>query len=343
MTDSERRRRLLGVELRALVAEHLGVPVDAEPVEFGTGAGLVVDDAAWVIVDGPAGRTLGASLAWAVRRGAHSLALVVDDEGGQVARRAAGFDVPIGVWFPQDRSLLPVVALAAPEPAAARRDHLDLIPMIEAGGARPHVELGVVTGEVRGLEVCRVVDEPTTGNFTEVSDVVPESGVTLEVGVGPNDREAFRLIHGHVPTVEALRDVVSAVSAHRSVEARQHPLNRTAPERFLRWQVEQDPSLLGLVGLDPVDPPVARRGMKHAEPCVGHGVDVDGASVVVVFSSGVDLDLAAFVADVQLGASDDVERFVVAVPERDLVAITRDLAGLLRQPVTFASLSDDAR
>ena len=50
------------------------------------------------------------------------------------------------------------------------------------------VEHGVVTGEVRGLEVCRVVDDRTTGD-----------GVRLEVGVGAHDREAFAIIHGDVP------------------------------------------------------------------------------------------------------------------------------------------------
>ena len=347
--SEERRRKLLGVKLRALVGEHLGSPIAVEPVEFGTGAGLIVDGAAWVIVDGPAGRTLGASLAWAIRQGASSLAVVVDSEGGQLARRAQGFAYPIGVWFPEDRTLLPVVAeplAAIPEP---HPDHLELVSLIEAGGARPHVERGVVTGDVRGLEVCRVVDEPTIGHFAELNDVPDEllasradalarRGVILEVGVGATDREAFQLIHGHLPTVEALANVVAAVTEHRRLEAIQHPLNRMATERYLRWQVEEEPDRIGLTELRPVDPPVERRSMKHPEPCVAHGIDEAGASVAVVFSSGVDLDLVPFVADVRLGLTDDVDRFIVAAPERDLVAVTRDLADLLDRPVEFVGL-----
>ena len=76
--------------------------VDLEPFEFGSGAGLVVDDAAWVIVDGPAGRTLGASLVWAIRRQATSLDIVAEREGGQLARRAMGFDFPIRVGSPRN-------------------------------------------------------------------------------------------------------------------------------------------------------------------------------------------------------------------------------------------------
>ena len=85
--------------------------------------------------------------------------------------------------------------------------HLELVPVIEAGGATPLVEHGVVIGEVRGLEVCRVVDDPHTG------------AVRLEVGVGAHDREAFAIIHGDVPTVEALAGVVAAVAEHRSPDA----------------------------------------------------------------------------------------------------------------------------
>jgi hypothetical protein len=339
---SERRRRLLAMKLRALVTDHLGSPIDAEPVEFGTGAGLVVGDGAWVIVDGPAGRTLGASLAWAIRQGARRLDVIVDSEGGQLARRAAGFDFPIGVWFAEQRTLLPVIAEDAPAAAPASPDHLDLLPLIESGGAHPNVERGVVTGEVRGLEVCRVVDEPTHGGFAELNDaptdltMVGAGGVILEVGVGATDREAFQLIHGHVPTVDALTDVVATVSAHRSTDAPQHPLNRMATERFLRWQVEQDPGRLGLVALTPVDPPVPRRSMKFPEPCVARGVDESGTPVTVVFSSGVDLDLIPFVADVAQGAPHG--RMVVAAPERDLVDVTRDLAALLACPVELVGL-----
>ena len=357
--EGERRRRLLGVKLRALVAEHLGTEVDVTPEPFGAGSAMIVDGAAWVLVDGPAERRLGASLAWAIRHDATSLDVIAEAGGATLARRATGFEFPIAVWFAEDRTLLPVVATAAPTPTPAPDDHLALIDMIRDAGATPHVEHGVVTGEVRGLEVCRVVDEPTTGNFAELSDVVPASGevpdgdelaariaqrssdeVTLEVGVGANDREAFQLLHGHIPTVEALTGVVDAVSDHRNVDAVQHPLNRMAPERFLRWQVVEQPERLGLSSLEPVDAPVVRRSMKYSEPCVAQGVDSDGRGVVVVFSAGVDLDLIPFVADV-LVAPDVVgadDRFLVAVPERDLVAITRDLAARLRTPVELVGL-----
>jgi hypothetical protein len=340
---TERRAVLLGAKLRGVVGDHLGAPIEATPIGFGAGSAVVLDGAAWVLVDGPAQRRLGAALAWAIRQGATSLNVIAEHDGGTIARRAGGFDYPIAVWFPHERSLLPVVAQEAPATPAPPDAHLELVSLIERAGATPHVEHGVVTGEVRGLEVCRVVDEPTTGHFAEFSDVLIEraaarpdrlaNGVILEVGVGPNDREAFQLLHGHMPTLEALAGVVAAVSSHRSVAARQHPLNRMAPERFLRWQVEEEPQRLNLHSLVSSEPPVVRQSMKHPEPCVATGVDVDGRSVVVIFSAGVDLDLVPFVADVTLALAAPVDQMLVAVPEQDLVPITFDLAELLRHSV----------
>lgn len=197
----DRRSRLLGIKLRALVAEHLGREVVAEPQGFPSGAAFVDDTAAWVLVDGPAARSLGPALAWAVRHDAASLHLVVEHDTGQLARRAQRLAFPVTVWYPEDRTLLPVVAEPLVASAAAVPEHLEFVAVIEAAGASVNVEHGVVAGEVRGLEVCRVVETPTVGHFAELGDfdapasteAASSAGVLLEVGVGANDREAFRL------------------------------------------------------------------------------------------------------------------------------------------------------
>lgn len=356
-TAGGRRRRLLGIKLTALVTEHLGTAPDGDSRSFGAGAALVHAGGSWVLIDGAADRSLGAALAWAVRNGPASLDLVVESGGGVVARRASAFDLPIRVWFPEERSLLPVVADPCGRPLEPDPEHLALVDLIETAGAVAHIERGVVTGEVRGLEVCRVVDEPTRGHFAELVDVPPghadpdtdqiaarlaardDDGVLLEVGVGANDREAFQMLHGHLPTVDALSGVVSAVSDHRHVGALQHPLNRMAPERFLRWQVEHDPGILGLASLSQLDPPVDRLSMKHIEPCTGRGVDLDGNTVLVVFSVGVDLDLVAFVADVLAHLDAPVARVLVATPERDLLPIVRDLFALMSRPIELVGVA----
>jgi hypothetical protein len=164
--------------------------------------------------------------------------------------------------------------------------------------------------------------------------------VLLEVGVGANDREAFRLLHGDIPTVEALAAVVDSVLAHRSSDAPQHPLNRLAQERYLRWQLQQDPGIVGLRSLTTAEPPQPRPNLKDPIPCVARGVDADGADIVVVCSVGVDLDLVGFVADVQEAYDAPV---VVALRERDALPITRELLALLAAPVEVRVVSSALR
>ncbi len=336
-TDDDRRSRLIGIKLRALVGDHLGRPVDAEPEAFPKGAALLHDGAAWVLVDGPAARSLGAALAWSVRRGATALQLVAEHDTGLLARRAQRLAFPVTVWYPQDRMLLPVVPEPLVEPPAALPEHLELVGVIEAAGATANVEHGVVVGEVRGLEVCRVVDQPTVGHFAELGDIdiappadaAADDGVLLEVGVGANDREAFRLLHGDIPTVEALAAVVDSVLAHRSPDAPQHPLNRLGQERYLRWRLEQDPELVDMAAVSPAQPPQPRPNLKDPIPCVARAVGADGRETTVVCSVGVDVDLVGFVADVQEMADTPV---VVALRERDAVRITRELLALLATP-----------
>ena len=182
-----------------------------------------------MLVEGDGSRALGGALAWALRNDATSLNLVADTHTGLLARRAEHLDFPVTVWFPEDRTLLPAVSEPLADPVSPTTEHLALTDMILAAGATPNVEHGVVFGEVSGLEVCRVVDEPTVGHIAELGDIDPSlfastDGVFLEVGVGANDREAFRLIHGDIPTIEALASVVEAVATHRSSGAPQHPL-----------------------------------------------------------------------------------------------------------------------
>jgi hypothetical protein len=186
--------------------------------------------------------------------------------------------------------------------------------------------------------------------------------VRLEVGAGVHDREAFAIMHGDVPTHEALSGVVSAVADVRDVRSPAHPLNRLSPERFLRWRLEQEPWLVDLASVEAAPPPTPRRNLKDRTPCSALGRRLDGTPVVVVCSVGVDLDLIPYAADARLAASawgvmrggepgvgatvptggeldfpePDV---VVALPPRDVVPATTELAGWLRHSVTLASVA----
>jgi len=151
--DTERRSRLLALKLRALIREHLGLSADPEGrVEvFAPGAAFVTTDAVWLLIDGNAARALGGVLAWGTKFEL-PIHLVVENDSGLLARRAALFDVDITVWHADERVLLPALAEPHLPTTQAKPEHLAFTELIQSSGADALVEHGIVVGEVRGLE-----------------------------------------------------------------------------------------------------------------------------------------------------------------------------------------------
>lgn len=321
--DAERRSRLLSLKLRALVREHLGLESDPQgtPEVFSLGAAFLTDDAVWTLIDGDATRALGPTLAWASRHERH-IHILVEKDSGVVARRAAFFNHSISVWHVDEKSLLPAV----PEPhlpsVEASPEHRELMPLISSSGADALVEHGVVVGEVRGLEMCRVVTDSISGE------------ARLEVGMGVNDREAFAMVHGELPTEQALRNVIEAVQVHREPGAMVHPFNQFGAERLHRWRAMQDPRSIGFVQLAPADPPVKRTNLKDPVPCVALGTLENGQSAAATFVHGIDLDVVPFALD----AADrhGVSNVVIAVRQRDLTESIRRMVSMSKHHVDVA-------
>lgn len=324
--DPERRAALLGAKLGALVREQWG-EAERTPAVFGGGAALVEGDTGWVLADDQPHRVLGGGLAWARSQGVEHLHLLVDDEpaAGVVARRAEAFTAGPTVWRVEGRALHPAVPAPYPERAPAPEGADDLVALLEASGVTVVVEHGVVAGEVLGLEIARVV-------------VGEDDGARLEVGVGRHDREAFTMIHGRLPTADALASVVDAVLAQRRPDASPHPLNRLAAERWLRALVIEAPEVVGATSLAPVDPPLPRDNVKDAAPAAALGTDAAGAPVLVVCSSGIDLDLVPTAADARQWHAPDA-RLVLVVPERDAHPVTLELAAALRVPAEVVAVA----
>jgi hypothetical protein len=325
--DLQRRAALNQVKLRALVTGHTG-RAPQTPTHFGDGAAARQDDQAWVLPDARPARALGPGLAWAHQAGARHLHLVVDDPvaAGVLARRAGWFATPATVWVVEGRRLhLAETASFLPTMAVDERV-AHLVPVIEAGGADPVIEHGVVAGEVAGLEVCRAVIDADDGQ------------ARLEVGIGDHDREAFRLLYGDRPAPEALAAVVRSVRAHRAPDAPPHPLNRLAASRRLRARLLDDPSLVDAVALEAVPPPVPRVNLKDEVPCVAAGVDRAGRPLVMVCSTGVDLDVVPFAADARAATGPPGAHLVVAVPERDDHPVTRRMAAALTEPAAVVGI-----
>ena len=324
--DPARRSRLLALKLAALVRDHAG-EADIEPGVWPGGAALRRGTAAWVLAEDAPHRALGPALAWARQQGAPELHVAASAATGVLARRAAYFAAPRPeVWHVEDRTLLPAIAAPFEPDAAPPAEHEQFVELIESTGAVVVRERGVLTGEVAGLEVCRAVTDRELGS------------TRLEVGVGAHDREAFLLIHGDIPTRDSLARIVDAVTQHRSIGADPHPLNRLASERLLRHRLTQRPALVGAGSLAPAAPPVARENVKDPIPCVAVGHGPDGSPLVVVCSVGIDLDLVPFAADAHAFLGIAGARLVLAVPERDVAAVTAALLARLQEPAELVGI-----
>jgi hypothetical protein len=322
--DPARRSALLGIKLAALVNDHAGeAPIAASTLPGG--AALTRLGEAWVLADEKPHRILGQALAWTRRQPdiATLHVLVEPEHAGVVARRATAFATDVHVWEVHDRRLLPALPAPVDPVPSVEPDLLALAGEIAAAGADPVCEWGVLVGEVEGLEVCRVVRSKETNE------------VTLQVGIGAHDREAFAMLHGDRPPLVALQGVVGAVAPHRKLGAAPHALNRIATERLLRASLINDPSIVGATRLMPSDPPVPRSNVKDPVPCVAVGHDINGQAVTVVCSVGIDLDLVPFAADARIRSSG---RLIIVIPERDAHAVTQDLLRLLIEPADVVTV-----
>jgi hypothetical protein len=309
----------------------IGGRSDVEVSEFGQAVGLVVDDCAWVLVTGRYERSLGPALMWTLRNNATSLKLLLNERAGELARIATHFDFAIEVF---ELDAAGVARAAAPKSAekieVSVADEM-YAEFIKSAGADVVREHGVISGEVCGLEVCRVV------RATSASDLDGAGESELEIGVGAHDRETFKLLHGRTATVESLRKVIAEVAARRAVGAQVHPLNQLARERMLRHYVCLSPQLVGAKSLQPAQPPIARTNLKDVVPCCAVGVSLTGEKMVAIFNVGVDPDVVSFGADArgQINASADL---VFAMPTRDIVPAVEQIAQMLRRPARFVGV-----
>lgn len=333
MSADPSRSSLLSAKLHALVTAHVG-PVARTSVPFPGGAGLVDGTSAWILVEGDPLKAFGPALVWAARQGADDVHLLVEEEADVLARRAACFAPAPSVWRIDGRSLLAAAPAppARPMPAPSAPALAELL--VDAD-LEVVVEQGIVRGEVRGLEVARVVHGASTSGM-------PLDEPILEVGVGHADRELTAMLHGALSPIDQLTRVVEIVRHQRRAGAERHPLNQLAPERWLRSLLLEDPGRFGLARLHPVEPAVARPNLRDTAVAMAAGDAEDGAPVVVACSVGVDLDLVPAAADTRLSVDPDA-RLLLVVPDRDAHPVTRELAGRLVAPAELVTVDDGWR
>ena len=346
--DADRIRAFHAAKLRALTRDALGF-------ELGEVSGT--DDGALAVVTGTettvvclaqerAERALGGALALAVRTGCDGVHVFAEHHSGVLARRAACFERAPIVWQIEGAHATVAEAAARPtEPPPPRVP--ELVALLGAAGVEVTVEHGVITGEVEGLEVARIVaaarggataagnDDDDSGDAGE-----PSTQWQIEVGVGAHDREAFSLLHADEPTPEAIRRVAEVVREHRSPGASPHPLNRLSASRWLRALLIRRPDLVGAGRLRASSSPLPRGGPKEPAPAVAYGLTPDGRRlVVVVVCVGIDLNVVPFAADARLFLDPDAE-LVVALPRRDAHDVIRNMSARLRRPAQIVEVDD---
>lgn len=328
------REALRRVKLDALVRSHWGAEAVESATEGSFPGGAAIAPAApggeaFVLVEGATARSLGGVLAWARRHEAGAVNLLAECREGPasvLARRAAHFAFPVAVW----RVDAPVVRPAAPAgffpppqlPAAA----VPLAEILRRAGAEPVVEFGVLTGEVLGLEVARVV--------------VDAAGARIEVGVGSQDREAHRGLEPNRDPEVQLAEVVALIRRMRAPGQTAHLANSLAGERWLRAVLVARPELVGAAWLAPAPPALRRGDLRTPTAAMAAGVGEDGHPVLVAASTGIDLDLVPAAADARQAAGTGA-RLILAIPPADDHPRTRQLAALLVDPAEVVTVPAD--
>lgn len=297
-----------------------------ESVEFAFGHAALNGKQGWVYVAEQHSRALSPALLWAGKHGVESLNILSERDADVLARRAPLFNFDITVWGVSNGRVTRAIAAQPLAHVNVPESHERLALMIEASGADVIREHGLLTGEVMGLEVCRVLNSDTGDD------------ARLEIGVGAHDRETFQLLHGRDATVESLARVAGIVRDHRTEGSVPHPLNRLAPERMLRHRIVLSPELVGAQQLQSVEPPIIRMNVKDEMPCAALGSLADGAPVVVVCTASVDVDVVAFGADARLRTAPDAE-LLIATHANNVTPSLQKLAQLLRNPARFVEVS----
>jgi hypothetical protein len=325
-----RRSGLISAALGALAREDGAAP-DATASAIPGGAVLASRDRMWAWLEERPEHALGAVIALAARAGSTGVTVLIPDTAGAVAtivaRRAAQWALPIEVLTLTGRDRSPVSGTMA-DPEVDLPDGVEVhLPAIITAGADPVVEHGVLTGEVAGLEVCRVV--------------IDDGGAAprLEVGVGVHDREAFGTLHGDTPTIESLTRIAEVVRRHRRPGADPHPLNRLAPERGLRHRLVTDPAPQVAADGRPVPGVLARRSIAEPAPAHLFGT-VDGVASLVACTTGVDLGAPVEAVDTFHWYAGQVERLVLVIPGRNRLPVLDTVAALSSVPIEIRTVDD---
>ena len=317
--DPQRRAALNLAKLKVL-AKSAGA-AELAPLGFPGGAAASGDGCLWVLGDELGAAVLGPALMVALRADPpfDRLVAITDDaaDAAVVARRAAEFAQPttIDAASVTDTSLTFCAPLSTPHVHASAQNGFEDV--IRSVGAEPVWEHGVLTAEVRGLEIARVEDGE------------------LAVGVGKHDREGHRMANPDADPIAALQSLADRVRLERTAESPGGLMTTVGRERWLRSVVIAHPDMVGAADLTAIEPPLPRQDLRATSiaPALGGGI-------VVACSVGIDPNLVPSAAEVRAAHEPDAE-LVLVVPEADDAPSMHRLAAALKKPARVITVPAD--
>jgi len=332
--EADNRSALLAAKLSAVVRAHWDqVSPTATAGAFPEGATLVEPNGgrSWVYVEKGGHRRVGSALAFADKASSNELHLIVDSDSADIAARRASFFVnDVQVWSLDGAELSRVETPSEMANVASLAPGAELYrPVLAQAGLEPIAEGGELIGELRGLEVARVV-------------VDDHGEAHVEAGVGRFDREIAAMMFAHLSETDSLARAIEMVAEYRTPGAATHPLNQLVPERWLRTVLISRPELVGATELHSVGSAIPRLSLREVGVASALGTSIAGEAMVVTCSTGVDLEVIASAADDRAAHSPSAE-LVIAIPAKDIVGPTSRLAARLKSPARIVEIHDDWR
>ncbi len=230
--------------------------------EFPSFVGCLIGSTAHILVGSLSTADIGPYLAFASRGSAAALNLYIPPSaiGGVAAPsfsavvaalglQGEGFEIPVEVMTVDREGLNRVVGGTTLQPVI--QDESASREFLTHPGAAEAVEIALGNG----CEAFFVGDRmyATHLGLEVARSVWVDDHVVLEVGVGRNDRMARSWLTDPRTQAEQLRDVIQTVNRYRLGSSQFHPLARLATARWMRLAIQDDPALISVQGLTPLE------------------------------------------------------------------------------------------
>ena len=322
--EPERRAELLRGKLLAIV-KSAGYLVEDPGSENEThDSALLTQDNCWLLVNDETPQSaLGKGILLLSRHPHLELCLIFEDatSAGIAARQATGLNIKCKVMLLHDESLAQVQPSSFPKPFEATPASKEFLKICQSAGVSTIYENGTWRGEILGLEVVRL------------------EGENIQIGVGRFDREAGELLNYEKSRSDQLVAASNQVRSQRNAEAGSHPLATLARERWLRHSLLEEPSLVELTDLEPIDLVHERENLRDPFPAAAIGKDEDQRKVLVVCSVGIDIALVPLVAETSQVHLPD--RIVLVLPPKDLLPVIHTISKFLKVPSSLIGVEGE--